>query len=40
MLDDDHNVIIIILFESNYEMIHLIREEHARTKTRSLLYKK
>ena len=33
MLDDDNSVITIPFFESTYEIIHLIGEEHARTKT-------
>ena len=33
MPDDDSNVLIILFLESTYEMTHLLREEHARTKT-------
>ena len=38
MLDDDNNVVIILLFESTNEMIHSIREKHARTKKESFSY--
>ena len=32
-------VIIIIFFESTYEMVHLIREEHAQTKREAVYFK-
>ena len=33
MFDDYNNVIIILFFETAYELFDLIGEEHVRTKT-------
>ena len=39
MIDDDDSAIIIIFLESTYEMVHLIREEHAQTKGEGVYFK-